>query len=101
MVRMFKSFKRELWEVEEIEHFVSCMGYVTLSNVGILRYDDVVGIQAFAEGCYLGKTVLLQPISVHYDKWGLPFYRLKRYTESTRKSAYEKNQIYRSSWNGY
>lgn len=91
MVRTFKSFKREPWEVEEIEHLLNTVGNVTMFNIGVLSYDDVIGIQSFVCGCYLGKTIFLQPISVHYDKLGLPFYRLKRYTKPTRQSVYEKN----------
>ncbi len=90
MVKTFKSFKKEPWEVDEIEHLVKTMGYVKMFNVGVLSQDDIIGVQSFLNGCYLGKTVLLQPISVHYDKNGFPFYRLKRYTKPTRQSEYYK-----------
>ena len=102
MVQTFKSIKKEPWEVDEIEHLVKTMGYVKMFNVGVLSQDDIIGVQSFLNGCYLGKTVLLQPISVHYDKFGFPFYRLKRYKRPTKVlSAYERHKIYGPSWNGY
>lgn len=100
MVKTFRSVKREPWEVEQIEHIVKTMGCVTMFNLGVLTIDSIVGVQSFINGCYLGYTLLLQPISVHYDKWGFPFYRLKRYTKPTRQSEYYKRH-YISPLPGY
>lgn len=100
MVTMFKSKKREPWEIEEIEQLLSTMGYVTMFRIGVLSRNDIIGLQGYVGGVYVGPTVLLTPISVHYDKLGIPFYRLKRYTPPSKKTAYERFKHPGISWDG-
>ena len=94
-----KSIYRELYDVEQIDDLLKYNGYVYLHRVGLISADDVVGLHGMVDGkWYSGTTIVLQATNVYYDKWGFPFYRFKRYTPPSKKTAYEKYKNPSLSW---
>ena len=84
-----KSIYKDIDEVEEID-FSLRFGTATLFNVGVLKGTDVVGIHGMVCGKYYsGLTVVVQPVKVLYDKWGFPFYRVKRYSKPYDRLSFE------------
>ncbi len=69
-----KSIYKDVEDVEVIDALLKEIGTVRLFRVGVLSMSDVVGVHGMVAGKYYsGLTVVLQPIKVYYDKWGLPF----------------------------
>lgn len=102
MVGIFKGIKCTLEDIDVYDALLKEVGTVTLKRIGVIKRSDVVGLQAFSGDCYLGKTLLLTPVSVHYDKWGFPFYRFRRWIgEPSKTSAYEKYKSAHLNWAGY
>ena len=87
MVKMFKSVKCSLEDIEVYEALLKEMGTIRVSIVKFCRYGQIVGLQAFCGDIYLGKTLFLKCVSVYYDKWGFPIYRFSKYTGKTTNST--------------
>lgn len=91
MVNTFRSIRCTLEDFEIYEALLKQIGSIKLRQVLTCKHDDIIGLQAFCGDAYLGKTLLLTPVAVYYDKWGFPIYRFSRYTgKVTNASAYRK-----------
>ena len=94
-----KSIFKDVEDVEVIDALLKEIGTVRLFCVGVLSMNDVVGVHGMvANKYYSGLTVVLQPIKVYYDKWGLPYYRFKRFSPPTLHSDYLRFKNPGVSW---
>jgi len=90
MVTVFKSVRCTLEDYEIYEALIKQIGACKIPLVKYCKMSDVIGLQAYDGNTWLGKTLLLTPCDMHYDKWGFPIYRFKRYTERTKQTAYNQ-----------
>ena len=100
MVQTFKSLPVSLEGVELYEKQLAEQGYIFFRSGENYKYGDLIGVQAFSLGCYLGKTLFVTVEKAYYDKEGYShLYRCRRYVKPSKTSAYNKYKY--SRFGGY
>ena len=99
MVKVFKTVKCSLEDFEILNALINQLGSCKLPQIKFCKMSDVIGLQTYSGDTYLGKTLLLSPCGMYYDKWGFPVYRFKRYMERTKQTSYNDYKTRHSvSW---
>lgn len=91
MVKVFRSIKCTPEDFDIYEGLLKECGSIRLRSVISCKQSDVIGLQAFIDNVYVGKTLLLSPCGVTYDRWGFPTFRFSKYVNNvTNSSEYYK-----------